>query len=187
MKLGISNMVCPRCIEAVEGIMKEMGLPAEYVELGTVELDRKLTPDELNELQNKLKSRGFELIFDRETEITNLVKSALINYLNHLEQEDNPQKLSVFVSQNTHYNYSYLSKIFSDKTGKTIESYLIELKIERVKELLEFKKFTLSEIAWKLKYSSVQYLSNQFKKTTGKTVTEYLKSQKRERKTIDTI
>ncbi len=187
MKVGISNMVCPRCIEAVEGIVKEMGLPANHVELGSIELAKKLTEDELTELQKKLNTRGFDLIFDRETEIVNLTKATLIKYLEHIERENSPENLSVFVSKYTHYNYSHLSKVFSDHTGKTIESYLIELKIERVKELLGFKKYTLSEIAWKLKYSSVQYLSNQFKKITGKTVTEYLNDQKKERKTIDTI
>lgn len=187
MKIGISNMVCPRCIEAVEGIMTEIGLPESHVELGTVELEKRLTEDQLSELQEKLKNRGFELIFDRETELVNMVKATLIKYVDHLEHENTPEKLSVFVSNKTHFNYSYLSKVFSDHTGKTIETYLIELKIERVKELLGFKKYTLSEIAWKLKYSSVQYLSNQFKKVTGKTVTEYLKDHKKERKTIDTF
>jgi AraC family transcriptional regulator len=187
MKIGISNMVCPRCIEAVEGIMTELGLPQSHVELGTVELENRLTEDQLSELQKKLKSRGFELIFDRETELVNLVKATLIKYLDHLEKDKNPEKLSIFVSKNTNYNYSYLSKVFSDQKGMTIESYLIELKIERVKELLSFKKYTLSEIAWKLKYSSVQYLSNQFKKITGITVTDYLKHQVQTRKPIDQI
>jgi len=180
-------MVCPRCIEAVEGIMKETGLPANYIDLGVVELDGKLPPEKLEELREKLNQRGFELIFDRETEISNLVQSALIEYLLHIENSDNPQRLSEFVSNHTFFNYSYLSKIFSDNKGKTIETYLIELKIERVKELLSFKKWTLSEIAWKLKYSSVQYLSNQFKKVTGVTVSKYLKEKKIPRKSLDRL
>ncbi|MCC5940302.1 MAG: helix-turn-helix transcriptional regulator [Balneolaceae bacterium] len=187
MKIGINNMVCPRCIDAVEGIFKEMNLPASHIELGRVELENKLKADEIEELRSRLDKSGFELIFDRETELVNLVKSAMIRYLNHLESTSNPLKPSAFVTENTNYNYSYLSKVFSDQQGRTIESYLIELKIERVKELLSFNTFTLSEIAWKLKYSSVQYLSNQFKKVTGQTVSQYLALKKNQRKHLDTI
>ncbi|TVR19250.1 MAG: AraC family transcriptional regulator [Balneolaceae bacterium] len=187
MKIGINNMVCPRCIDAVEGIFKEMNLPAKHVELGRVELEKKLSAEEIEELKKNLVESGFELIFDRETELVNLVKSSMIQYLSHLESEKNPLKPSAFVTEHTNYNYSYLSKVFSDQQGRTIESYLIELKVERVKELLSFNKYTLSEIAWKLKYSSVQYLSNQFKKVTGHTVSKYLASKRTERKPIDSI
>lgn len=187
MKMSINNMVCPRCIDAVKGILSEMNRPEAFVDLGIVELEEKFSLTELREFQTKLSTRGFELIFDRETELVNLVKSTLIKYLQTIEKENNPPKLSHFVSENTNYNYSYLSKVFSEQRGNTIESYLIELKIERVKELLGFSKYTLSEIAWRLKYSSVQYLSNQFKKNTGMTVTEYLKSKNIPRKTLDQI
>lgn len=187
MKLSIQNMVCPRCIEAVEGIFEDMNLPSSHVELGKVELESKLNNVQLDELKGLLHARGFELIFDRETELVSLVKSTMISYLDHLENHPNPVKLSSFVTERTNYNYSYLSKVFSDQKRKTIETYLIELKIERVKELLGFNKFTLSEIAWKLKYSSVQYLSNQFKKVTGLTVTQYLNNRVNSRKTIDEL
>jgi AraC family transcriptional regulator len=187
MKLSIKNMVCPRCIESVSDILRDLNISNADVDLGRAELERTLRDDELNKLDIRLREKGFELIFDRETELVNIVKSALINYIRHLEKEESPQKLSVFVSDNTNYNYSYLSKIFSDQTGETIETYLIDLKIERVKELLSYRRWTLSEIAWKLKYSSVQYLSNQFKKITGYTVTEYLKRKNPARKTLDQI
>ena len=187
MKLSIKNMVCPRCIEAVEVILQETGLHASHIDLGVAELNGKLSIEKLEQLRDKLDQRGFELIFDRETEISNQVQSALIQYLAHIENSDYPQRLSDFVSNHTFYNYSYLSKIFSDNKGKTIESYLIELKIERVKELLSFRKWSLSEIAWKLKYSSVQYLSNQFKKVTGVTVSKYLKENNIPRKSFDRL
>lgn len=180
-------MVCPRCVEAVEEIMTEIRIPESHVDLGFVELEGVLSSEQIQVLRKKLDQRGFELIFDRESELVNVVKAALINYLDHLENSGNIEKLSFFVSKKTNYNYSYLSKIFSDKKGMTIETFLIELKIERVKELLSFNKWTLSEIAWKLKYSSVQYLSNQFKKVTGITVTEYLREKKIPRKSFDQI
>lgn len=187
MKVSIKNMVCPRCIASVSEVFSEIGRPASLVELGWAEIEGSLSENELNRLDEKLKDKGFELIFDRETELVNLVKTTLIAYVDHLIEADYPQKLSLFVAEKTHYNYSYLSKVFSDQTGMTIETYLIELKIERVKEMLGFRKWTLSEIAWKLNYSSVQYLSNQFKKVTGQTVTKYLESKSQSRKTLDQI
>lgn len=179
-------MVCPRCVSSVIDIFSEMGYKAN-VDLGLAETAGDLSEDELKTLDEKLKEKGFELIFDRETELVNLVKTTLISYVDHLIEAEYPQKLSHFVAEKTHYNYSYLSKVFSEQTGMTIETYLIELKIERVKEMLSFRKWTLSEIAWDLNYSSVQYLSNQFKKITGQTVTEYLESQDTPRKTLDQI
>lgn len=187
MRLSIGNMVCPRCIDAVKCILIDMGQPDANVDLGIVELEKRLSDNDLQLFRTKLDKRGFELIFDRDTELVNLVKSTLIQYLNTIELEKNTPKLSQFVSDKTNYNYSYLSKVFSEKRGSTIETYLIELKIERVKELLEFRKYTLSEIAWRLNYSSVQYLSNQFKKVTGSTVTQYLKKNKIKRKKRDQI
>lgn len=180
-------MVCPRCIEAVEGILIDIGVQNPEVELGEARIDRQLSESELEVLKNRLNARGFELVFDRETELINLVKKCLIDYLKMLEEMDQPKTLSAFVASATHYNYSYLSKLFSDHEGRTIESYLIDMKIERVKELLGFRKYTLSEIAWKLKYSSVQYLSNQFKKNTGLTVTQYLKMNRPDRKPLNQI
>lgn len=187
MKVSVKNMVCPRCVESVSDILTGMDFPKARVELGSVELDRKFTESELDLFSERLQSRGFELIFDRETELVNEVKSALIKYIGHLENSKMPDKLSIFVAGQTNYNYSYLSKVYSDQTGSTIETHLIEMKIERVKELLSFRKWTLSEIAWKLKYSSVQYLSNQFKKVTGMTVTEYRKSGTVARKSLDQV
>lgn len=187
MKLSVKNMVCPRCVESVSDILTGMDISQAQVELGSVYLDKKLSSEEINQLSQQLQEKGFELIFDRESELVNEVKSAIIKYVDHLENDKNPEKLSVFVSGLTNYNYSYLSKIYSDQTGNTVETHLIEMKIERVKELLSFGKWTLSEIAWKLKYSSVQYLSNQFKKVTGMTVTEFRKTDQKARKSLDQI
>lgn len=187
VKRNIKNMVCPRCVESVQGVVNSLNLPAESIEIGSAIFTRSLTSGEVEKLNNKLLERGFELILDRESELVNEVKTALIDYLHHLESNDNPQKLSVFVSEKVRNNYSYLSNIFSEKTGRTVENQLIRLKIERVKELLSYQKWTLSEIAWMLKYSSVQYLSNQFKKVTGQTVTSYLKSGDFNRKSLHEV
>ena len=187
MRIAIKNMVCPRCIESVSGIFSSLSVPVLGVDLGYAETTRKLTADELGELDRKLLEKGFERVEDRESELVNLVRTTLIRYIEHVEQSESPEKLSVYISNRTSYNYSYLSKLFSDQTGITIETCLIRLRIERVKELLGFRKWTLSEIAWKLKYSSVQYLSNQFKKVTGQTVTEYLRASTPGRKALDKV
>jgi len=187
MKLTIQNMVCDRCVESVRNIFIESDIQTELVELGTVETTDSLSAGEMNNLSGQLESKGFSLIQDRESELVAKIRVNLIEYISHLEKSSKPEKLSVFMSEKLHYNYSYLSKIFSDKTGGTVEGHLIRLKIERVKELLSYRTLTLSEIAWRLKYSSVQYLSNQFKKVTGKTVTRYLGQEKADRITIDRV
>lgn len=187
MELTIQNMVCDRCVESVRDIFTDSGIPTELVGLGRVETTGPVSPGEMDLLSERLKSKGFALIMDRESELAEKIKLCLIDYITHLEKSSKFEKLSVFISGKLHYNYSYLSKIFSDKTGETVEGYLIRLKIERVKELLSYRTLTLSEIAWQLKYSSVQYLSNQFKKVTGKTVTQYRNQEKTDRKTIDNV
>lgn len=180
-------MVCPRCVESVEQIIDRQQLPAESVELGEASFTRKLSDQEKEKFSQELTEKGFELSQDREEELVSRVKSSLLKYMNHLEENENPNKLSVFIAEEINLNYSYLSHIFSESEGKTVESRFIELKVERAKELLSYNRWTLSEIAWKLKYSSVQYLSNQFKKVTGMTVTEYRAMAKKDRKSLDEI
>ncbi len=187
MHLSIKNMVCPRCIESVKMTLHKMGCKNAKVDLGTVVTEKPMTDKQLERFSNELRDSGFEIIQDRDSKITNDVKVAIIRYIEHLEESKNPSRLSDYISDQIHLNYSYASSIFSEKTGDTIEQYFIRMKIERVKELLSFRKWTLSEIAHQLHYSSVQYLSNQFKKITGKTVTDYLKQQNPERSSIDQI
>ena len=187
MKTAIQHMVCPRCVESVEQIIDGLQLPVESVELGEASFKRKLSDQEKEEFSQKLSEKGFELSQDREEELVSRVKSSLLKYMNHLEEVENPKKLSVFIAEEMNLNYSYLSHIFSESEGQTGESRFIEVKVERTKELLSYNKWTLSEIAWKLKYSSVQYLSNQFKKVTGMTVTEYRAMAKKNRKSLDEI
>lgn len=180
-------MVCPRCVESVDQITDNLRLPVENVALGSVTFKRKLTEKELQLFDKKLQDKGFGLVEDHETELVTKIKVASIEYVSYLEKEKNPEKFSSFISSQLNHNYAYLSHLFSQNEGRTLETYLIHLKVERVKELISYGKWTLSEIAWKLKYSSVQYLSNQFKKVTGQTVTEYKKSGGSPRKTLDRI
>lgn len=180
-------MVCPRCVETVRSITRELSLPAESVDIGKVQFKRKLTSTELQDFSDQLTRHGFQLAENRSSEIASQVQATLIEYLSHLEQDESPVKVSRFLSEKLPYNYSYMSDLFSRERGDTIEQFLIKLKIERVKELLSYERYTLSEIAWKLKYSSVQYLSNQFKSVTGRTVTEYRKLDQPERISLDQL
>lgn len=174
-------------MEAVESIGKDLGLPIKKVEIGRVYFSKPIRENQEKAFADALQKRGFDLAVDRETELASRVQNAVLEYLQHLENSSSPKRLSEFISGKLHYNYSYLSNLFNKVKGDTIESQLIKLKVERVKELLSLNRYTLSEIAWKLNYSSVQYLSNQFKKVTGMTVTDYKKNSSGKRQPIDQL
>jgi AraC-like DNA-binding protein len=185
--LQIKNMVCDRCITTVRQILKEAGFTVQSVELGKAEIAEEPPSEKLESVSGKLEEQGFELIRDEESILVEKIKACLINYLDHLEEQEDPQNVSEYLAERLHHNYSYLSSHFSSETNTTVEKYLILLKIERVKELLSYRQMTLSEIAWKLNYSSVQYLSRQFKKITGLSVTDYNKASKSLRKPLDKL
>lgn len=171
--LRIKNMVCDRCITTVRDLIEEAGYEVCFVELGKAEITEDPSSEDIAGIARKLRSRGFELITEQQHALVEEIRARLIDYLDHIEAEEDPQKVSDYLAEQLHHNYSYLSSRFSTQTNYTIEQYLIQLKIERVKELLSYEELTLSEIAWKLNYSSVQYLSNQFKKITGETVSSF--------------
>lgn len=166
-------MVCDRCIMMVQQVLEDLEFEVESIALGKVVIAEDVTSEDLEKISEELVDKGFELIQKNNEALLEQIKVQLIDYLKYLEDSEDPDKVSSFLEENMQYNYSYLSKYFSDNGGVTIEKYLINLKIERVKELLTYDELTLSEIAWKLNYSSVQYLSNQFKKVTGETVTSF--------------
>ncbi|MFU8812668.1 MAG: helix-turn-helix domain-containing protein [Balneolaceae bacterium] len=187
MKVAIKNMVCARCIESVSAITAELRLPVEEIDMGVAMFSRSLTDREKERFQQRLKEKGFEQVADRDTEIVSQAKTHILCYLQELQNDTVSERLSDYLSGRMHYNYSYVSAVFSKKENKTIEQFFIEVKIEKVKELLSFQKWTLSEIADRLQYSSVQYLSNQFKKITGYTVTDYLMRGEMDRKPLDSL
>lgn len=180
-------MVCPRCVESVTYMAEELQLPVSNVEIGCITFSRDLKQDEIQQLSGKLEGKGFELVSNRKEEIVSRIQATLLDYVDHLENNRDPLKVSTFLKNKLPYNYSYLSQLFSQEKEVTIEQYLIKLKIERVKEILGYNQFTLSEIAWKLNYSSVQYLSNQFKSVTGMTVTQYLNQNDNKRISLDQL
>lgn len=182
----IKNMVCPRCVMAVRNAFQDLGLNVQRVELGKAEVvdDPGISKKEINEV---LKELGFELLEGKDQQKVEQIKAHLINYVKELEQGESVPKVSDYLTGKMHHNYASLSNLFSEQEDITIEKYLIHLKIERVKELLSYDELTLSEIAWRLKYSSVQYLSNQFRQVTGMSVTDYKKASDSFRQSLDSI
>lgn len=186
MHLYIKNMVCPRCITAVRNELAQMGLQVTSLELGEAEIARDLSSDELANLNDALKKLGFELIGDRKSRIIEQIKNEIV-YLVHHSDEILKTNLSAWLADRLHYDYTYLSNIFSEVEGTTIEKYYIAQRIEKVKELLVYDELSLSEIADAMGYSSPAYLSSQFKKVTGLTPTFYKSIKETKRRNINEL
>lgn len=182
----IKNMVCPRCISAVSQILTESNIEYKAVKLGEVELVSILNESKKEEISKKLKDAGFSLIDDRKSQLIEQMKTLVVDKIHH-SSEELDIKWADYVSENIHLDYKYLSSLFSSVESITFEQYIINQKIERVKELIVYDELTLSEIAFKMNYSSVAYLSNQFKKITGMTPTQFKKAGVKNRKSLDRI
>jgi AraC family transcriptional regulator len=185
-KLFIKNMVCQRCIMTVEGILKNSGVSSGKVSLGEVELHAELTEDKLSEIETELNKVGFELIEKRVNKIVDKIKKLVLEYIGKYA-DDERLKLSAFITNHIHYDYSYLSDLFSSIEGITIEQFFIVQRIERVKELIVYDELSLTEIAYQTGFSSVHHLSAQFKKVTGLTPSHFKKIGAEKRKSIDQI
>lgn len=186
MKYFVKNMVCPRCIMAVRGIFQEINYAPTEVTLGEVETAEPVSPEELPTLLEKLTSYGFELIDDSKSLLIERIKTLIIELI-HYRKDDLKVNYSDFIAANLGKDYHYLSKLFSDVTGTTIEKYIISQKIERVKELLVYDEHSLSQIAYELGYSSVAHLSAQFKKVTGLTPGHFKQIGNNKRKPLDQL
>lgn len=181
-------MVCDRCIAAVGKEFSNQFLEVKSIKLGEVELiNDKIDPTTLINIKTNLEQLGFELLDDKKQRLAEQIKTFIIEQV-HYDSHRGPLKLSVQLSETFHYEYNYLSNLFSSIEGVTIEQYHIQQRIEKAKELLAYDELTLSEIANKLGYSSVAHLSSQFKKHTGNTPTSY-KAQKGDfdRKSLDKL
>jgi YesN/AraC family two-component response regulator len=171
-------MVCQRCVQSVAEAFASLGLHVNKIELGEVELEEEqLSPEQFNGLDLMLEERGFERIDDRKARLIESIKNKVIKMIHHSDHVDRRYNWSTQLAEELHYDYNYLSNLFSGVEGITLEQYIIRQKIERVKELLFYDELSLSEIANKLGYSSVAHLSAQFKKITGLTPSELKKSR----------
>jgi AraC-like DNA-binding protein len=180
LKLFIKNMVSIRCKMVVKSELEKLGLNFSDVELGEVEIIGKVSKDQLDSLGASLKLTGLELMDDNKKILVEKIKTIIIELI-HYSDEQIKINLSDYLSEKLNHNYTYLSNLFSEVKGTTIEQFYLANKIERVKELLVYDELNLTEIAWKLHYSSVSHLSNQFKKMTGLTPSHFknLKNKKR--------
>lgn len=185
--IHIRNMVCPRCIKAVETVLGRLEIPYQTVNLGEVDLEKSIANNRLELLKIALSELGFELILEENQKIVNQVKSFVIRQIHYQNERGKSSNLSTYLSEEIGKDYAAISKIFSQSENTTIEKYVIEQKIERAKELLSYGELNLSEIANQLNYSSSAYLSNQFKKVVGVSPSAYRKSSFKSRKTIDSI
>ena len=166
MMLRIRNMESDRCKAIVKEELNKLGLHYKSVELGEVELKENITVYELELIDSALKKSGLELMSDNKTILIGRIKHA-VNQLVYFSEDLSRPIFSDYISKQVNFDYNYLSKIFSEIEGITIEKYIIGQRIERVKELLVDERMSLNEIAYKMLYSSVSHLSNQFKKVTG--------------------
>lgn len=186
MKLYIKNMVCNRCIMVVENTLKQLNIDYEKVLLGEVILNKKISEADKNKIRESLEPLGFELIEDKSSRIIENIKAIIIDLIQNKNSELQTN-LSDLLSSELKHDYSYLSNLFSDVEGITIEKYFIAQRIEKVKELLVYDELSLTEIAYKLNYSSVSYLSSQFKKVTGLTPGHFKKIGEDKRKPLDKV
>lgn len=187
MQLFIKNMVCDRCILVVRQELDQLQLPYRQLQLGEVELTKEPSAVELSQLQMRLESLGFELLDDKKSALVSKIKTQVLQLIHGKDGVELNTKLSVLLSEALKHDYSYLSSLFSSTEGTTIEKYVISQRIERAKELLLYDELSLSEIADKLGYSSVQHLSLQFKKITGLTPTHFKQIRENKRKPLDKV
>ena len=182
----IKNMVCDRCIMVVQNELEKLGLDAKNIKLGEVILSKEITSLEKENLSKTLEPLGFEVIDDKKGRIIEKIKNIIIDLVHH-QDSDVKTNLSDVLSDKLHHDYNYLSNLFSEVEGTTIEKYFIAQKVEKVKELLVYDELLLNEIANRLNYSSVAYLSNQFKKVTGLTPSHFKQIKEDKRKPLDKV
>lgn len=179
-------MVCDRCIQSIKAIADNLHINYTDLKLGEITTTQKLSEKKLVEFEKRISAIGFELINNRTNIIIDKIKKVILKYITELENEKR-KNISFYISEELNYDYSYLSNLFSSVEGITIEHFLINQKIEKTKELLVYNQLSLSEIAYRMGYSSVHHLSSQFKKVTGLTPSHFKKIGITKRISIDKI
>jgi AraC family transcriptional regulator len=179
-------MVCNRCIIVVEQELQKLGIKGGKVTLGELETAEEIPKSKLEQLRNNLDAVGFELLNNSKQQLIEKIKNIIVKQV-HYSEEEQQHNLSDILSKALHKDYSYLSSLFSQVEGITIEKYLINQKIEKVKEYIIYDELSLSEIAYKLGYSSVANLSNHFKKVTGLTPSHFKTLGQNKRKPLDKV
>ena len=179
-------MVSNRCKTAVKEEMKKLGLHFIVVDLGEVEIMENISAEQRDQLRAALLPSGFELMDDKKAILIEKIKTAIIEMVHHSD-EIIKMNFSDYLSEKLDHNYTYLANLFSDVQGTTIEHFIIAHKIERIKELIIYDELNITEIAWKMNYSSVAHLSNQFKKVTGLSPSHFRQLKDKRRSSIEDI
>lgn len=185
--LFIRNMVCNRCIMVVQDEFEKLGLNIQSISLGEVKVRENLNNEMTEKIRNVLDENGFELIEDRKMRTIEQIKLNIIELIRDEEKIAGRINISDYLSEKMNADYHYLSTLFSSVENITIEHYFILQKIERAKELLKYGELTLSEIAFRLGYSSVAHLSAQFKKVTGMNANQFKTMTENTRKPLDNV
>ncbi|HLP18848.1 MAG TPA: helix-turn-helix transcriptional regulator [Chitinophagales bacterium] len=185
--LLIKNMVCQRCVMAVQDILKAQQITPTSVLVGEVHLSQPISDTQRNNLGKSFSAIGLELIDNRNTGLIEKIKQLVIAKARNEAEDKENKNLSVYLSAKLHHEYTYLSSLFSSVEGKTIEAFFIEQRIEKAKELLVYGQMSQSEIAYELGFSSVAHLSGQFKKVTGLTPSHFKAVGSSKRKSLDSI
>jgi AraC-like DNA-binding protein len=186
MKLHIKYMVSLRCKMVVKAELDKLGIRYGAIDLGEANITDKLTTAQYATLKIELMKSGLELMEDKKAVLIEKIKNVIIEMV-HYADEMPLVKNSEYLSEKLQYDYTYLANTFSEAAGITIEHYIIKHKIERVKELLLYDEMNLTQISYKLNYSSVAHLSKQFKKVTGLTPTYFKQMKKKRLKTLERI
>ncbi len=179
-------MVSTRCKMVVKDELKKLGLHFIVVDLGEVEIMENISNDVRVKLKSALFNSGLELMDDKKAVLIEKIKNVIIDMI-HYSDEVPKMNYSDYISEKLQHDYTYLSNIFSEVKGITIQQFIIIHKIERAKELMLYDELNLTEISYKLHYSSVAHLSNQFKKITGLTPSHFKQLKDKRRSPIEDI
>jgi len=179
-------MVSNRCKIAVKEDLRKLGLHFIIVDLGEVEIMENISAEQRNLIKNALFKSGFELIDNKRSVLIEKIKNAIIEMVHHSE-EVIKINFSNYLSEKLCHDYTYMANLFSEVQGTTIEQFIIAHKIERVKELIIYGELNITEIAWKMNYSSVAHLSNQFKKVTGLSPSHFKQLKEKKRNPLEEI
>jgi len=179
-------MVSNRCKMVVKEELKKLGLHFIVVDLGEVEIMENISAEQREQMKTALLVSGFELMDDKKAILIEKIKTAVIEMVHHSD-ENIKINFSDYLSEKLSHNYTYLANLFSEVQGTSIEQFIIAHKIERIKELIIYDELNITEIAWKMNYSSVAHLSNQFKKVTGLTPSHFRQLKDKRRSSIEDV
>lgn len=179
-------MVCIRCQMVVKAELEKLGMRYVYVNIGETDIIGKLSSTQLAQLDIELRKSGLQLMDDKKSILVEKIKGVIIELV-HYTDEQIKVNLSDYISEKLSLDYTYIANLFAEVKGTTIENFYLKHKIEKVKELIVYDQLNLTEIAYKMHYSSVAHLSNQFKKITGLTPTHFKKLKKKRRITLEDV